>query len=173
MGVKSQTWWKWSGWMVRALQTWTFSFCLQTTKVPKKGTEKWEWVVLLLHEVTLWGDFSMKRWKTCTNVRELCMSRCRMIRWVRICPRFQHPMNGWRVVIRSSRMSKLPSHLGYHTTADIKVPELWTWKQAMWSPNAEHGRKQLKPNISHWWNMTPGILSRCHMERNWSVVDGC
>ncbi len=45
---------------------------------------------------------------------------------------------------QSSRMSKLPSRLGYHTTADIKVPEPRTWKQAMWSPNAEQWKKAVE-----------------------------
>ncbi len=66
MGVKSQAWWKRSGLMVPALKARTFSFHLQTTKVPKKGTEKWEWVVLLLREVTpAWNDG--KRARMCVN----------------------------------------------------------------------------------------------------------
>ena len=45
------------------------------------------------------------------------------------------------VTTRSGRVSKQPNRLGFHMTADIKVPEPRTWKQAMRSSNAEQWKK--------------------------------
>ncbi len=174
MGVKSQAQWKWSGWMVPALKARTFSFCFQPQKCQKnwrKSENGWSYsCVKSPYGVT---SFSVNRWKTW----RMCMnSACLDAEWsaeFESVLGFDIRWTAEELFYRSGRMSKLPSRLGYHTTADIKVPEPRTWKQAMWSPNAEHGRKRLKSNISHWWNMTPGISSHCYMERNWSVVDGC